>query len=295
MHFARTLYSSKKNKESFAALNLTFRLKCKEFCENHGIFYFVGNDIHLNALAAILKTHTMVKEGEEVLIVMSKFMDLVFTVKLIREHGHYRYIGRRMFFTLMQLQIIFWDYEPKKLIILHYTVASEEAKNEINKFLKEYNPILFHQSFNYELEKEGLTEKVFHLTGERKSVYDVGVSCSQALTITINDDHTKTIGASLCEIEVYPYELLEEKIPLCISFNEKKPIIGNPALKLYSTKPKFVVFDLIKLSCVSNIESTNSKYKFKLDKEDETFMITVETFEGERRLSKRSISFGFNS
>jgi hypothetical protein len=163
-------------KQSYA-----FRLKCKEFCEKHGIFYFVGNDIHLNALAAILKTHTMVKEGEEVLIVMSKFMDLVFTVKLIREHGHYRYIGRRMFFTLMQLQIIFWDYEPKKLIILHYTVASEEAKNEINKFLKEYNPILFHQSFNYELEKEGLTEKVFHLTGERKSVYDVGVSCSQAL------------------------------------------------------------------------------------------------------------------
>uniref|UniRef100_A0AC35FHP8 Uncharacterized protein n=1 Tax=Panagrolaimus sp. PS1159 TaxID=55785 RepID=A0AC35FHP8_9BILA len=62
-------------------------------------------------------------------------------------------------------------------------------------------------------------------------------------------------------------------------------IFGNPALKLYSTKPKFVVFDLIKLSCISNIKSANSKYKFKLDKEDETIVITVDTFEGERRLS----------
>uniref|UniRef100_A0AC35FWB5 Uncharacterized protein n=1 Tax=Panagrolaimus sp. PS1159 TaxID=55785 RepID=A0AC35FWB5_9BILA len=284
-----------------------------------------------------------------------------------------------MLYTVMQLQIIFWDYEPKKVIILHNTEASEEAKNKINEFLKEYNPILLHQGLNYELEKEGLIEKVFHLTGERKSVYDVGVSCSQAWfdvrldkkcliniipnedlplerTITINVDHAKTIGL-FAKFEVIPYELLEEvklsdfktkkvkitlkidinllykfivdpigpivqppssspkvrvvfypkhfsvyfqnknkesiledfddskKIPLYISFNEKKPIIGNPALKLYSTKPKFVVFDLIKLSCISNIESANPKYKFKLDKEDETFMITVETFEGERRLS----------
>uniref|UniRef100_A0A914PKH3 Uncharacterized protein n=1 Tax=Panagrolaimus davidi TaxID=227884 RepID=A0A914PKH3_9BILA len=208
-----------------------FRLKCKEFCEKHGIFYFVGNDIHLNALAAIIKTHTMVKEGEEVLIVMSKFMDLVFTVRLIREHDHYRYIGSRMLFTPMQLQIIFCDCKPEKVIILHNTEASEETKNEINEFLKEYNPILLHQGFNDELEKEGLIEKVFHLTGERKSVYDVGVSCSQAWfdvrldkkclinvipnevlpfekTITINVDHAKTIGL-FAKFEVIPYERLE--------------------------------------------------------------------------------------
>uniref|UniRef100_A0A914YRT1 Uncharacterized protein n=1 Tax=Panagrolaimus superbus TaxID=310955 RepID=A0A914YRT1_9BILA len=356
-----------------------FRLKCKEFCDKNGIFYFVGNDIHLNAIAAVSKTCTMVKEGEQVMIVMSKLLDLVFVVKLIREKGYYRYLSSQMLYCPMMIPCAFWDFEPKKVIILHNTGANQSAKEEINEMLKKHNPIFLHQGDEDELEKEAVINKVLHLMGERNNQYDVRVACTQAWfhvrvnekclikiipnevlpmekSVIINVDPTKSVSL-FAKFEVIPFELLQEiklltlntkkakitikvdinlfydfvvepfgkpiqppsptpkvrisfnlntfsvylqnknkeyiledfdelkKTPLYISFNEKKPIIGKSALKLYETKPAFVVFDLIRISSISNADLQNPKWGFKLEKENESMMVTVNTFEGERRTS----------
>uniref|UniRef100_A0AC34FEU7 Uncharacterized protein n=1 Tax=Panagrolaimus sp. ES5 TaxID=591445 RepID=A0AC34FEU7_9BILA len=356
-----------------------FRLKCKEFCEQNGIFFFVGNDIHLNAIAAVTKTHLMVKEGENVMIVMSKVLDLVFVVKLVREKGYYRYIGSQMLYSPMMLSTVFWDFEPKKIIILHSAHADDSAKKEINKMLKDRKPIVLHQGKEDEFEREAVITKVLHLMGERNNQYDVGVACTQAWfeirldekclisiipnevlpmerSIVIDVIPAKTVSL-FAKFEVIPFELMKaiklssfntkkakitfkmdinllyefevepvgesvklpsstpkvrvvfdqhnfsvylqnknkeciledfdelKQTPLYISFQTKKPIIGKSALKLCEKKPEFFVFDLIRLSSISNADLTNPKWGFKIEKENDTMMVTFDTFEGERRTS----------
>uniref|UniRef100_A0A914QAD0 Uncharacterized protein n=1 Tax=Panagrolaimus davidi TaxID=227884 RepID=A0A914QAD0_9BILA len=56
-------------------------------------------------------------------------------------------------------------------------------------------------------------------------------------------------------------------------------------MDIYSEKPKFVVFDLIKLCSVSTEDICNPKWGFKLSKEEETgdlLCLTFETLEGEK-------------
>uniref|UniRef100_A0AC35GB80 Uncharacterized protein n=1 Tax=Panagrolaimus sp. PS1159 TaxID=55785 RepID=A0AC35GB80_9BILA len=77
----------------------------------------------------------------------------------------------------------------------------------------------------------------------------------------------------------------EAKTPIYIAFTEEKPIIGKSAMEMYSEKPKFVVFDLIKLCSVLTEDICNPKWEFKLSKEEETgdsLVLAFETFEGEK-------------
>uniref|UniRef100_A0AC35F552 Uncharacterized protein n=1 Tax=Panagrolaimus sp. PS1159 TaxID=55785 RepID=A0AC35F552_9BILA len=77
----------------------------------------------------------------------------------------------------------------------------------------------------------------------------------------------------------------EAKTPVYIAFTEKKPIVGKSAMEIYSEKPKFVVFDLIKLCSVSTADIFNPKWGFKLFKEEEkgeSSFLTFETFECEK-------------
>uniref|UniRef100_A0A914PIN6 Uncharacterized protein n=1 Tax=Panagrolaimus davidi TaxID=227884 RepID=A0A914PIN6_9BILA len=75
-----------------------------------------------------------------------------------------------------------------------------------------------------------------------------------------------------------------EKTPIYIAFNEKRPIIGKAAFEVYSKKPQFVVFDLIKLCSISNSDIINPKWGFKLENdENESIMVEFETLEGPRR------------
>uniref|UniRef100_A0AC34FWP3 Uncharacterized protein n=1 Tax=Panagrolaimus sp. ES5 TaxID=591445 RepID=A0AC34FWP3_9BILA len=76
-----------------------------------------------------------------------------------------------------------------------------------------------------------------------------------------------------------------EKIPIYIAFIDKKPVIGKVAKEVYAANPKVVVFDLIKLCSITNADVMNPKWGFKIEKEDESLMVTVETVEGERRSS----------
>uniref|UniRef100_A0AC34GTW7 Uncharacterized protein n=1 Tax=Panagrolaimus sp. ES5 TaxID=591445 RepID=A0AC34GTW7_9BILA len=72
------------------------------------------------------------------------------------------------------------------------------------------------------------------------------------------------------------------EIPLYISFLEKKPVVGEAALKIMEENPTFVVYDLMKL-CSTNFDKADPKWPFKISKDsnDATF-IELETFEGFR-------------
>uniref|UniRef100_A0AC34GUN2 Uncharacterized protein n=1 Tax=Panagrolaimus sp. ES5 TaxID=591445 RepID=A0AC34GUN2_9BILA len=88
---------------------------------------------------------------------------------------------------------------------------------------------------------------------------------------------------SFYDLKVEPFDESLQKTPICISFNEEKPIIGKAAIKIYAEKPKFVVFDLIKLCSISNPDIINPTWGFTLSKEDETIFVTMQTNEGERK------------
>uniref|UniRef100_A0AC34FES3 Uncharacterized protein n=1 Tax=Panagrolaimus sp. ES5 TaxID=591445 RepID=A0AC34FES3_9BILA len=74
-----------------------------------------------------------------------------------------------------------------------------------------------------------------------------------------------------------------EKFPLYISFAEEKPAVGHAAKEMYSKKPDFVVFDIIKLC--SNSSSNVMGPKLTFTNENELLMVTVKTFKGERQAS----------
>uniref|UniRef100_A0A914Q7I0 Uncharacterized protein n=1 Tax=Panagrolaimus davidi TaxID=227884 RepID=A0A914Q7I0_9BILA len=73
------------------------------------------------------------------------------------------------------------------------------------------------------------------------------------------------------------------KIPLYISFMEKKPVIGESAAKVAEKNPDFVVYDLMKL-CSINFENADPKWPFKLIKNyNNEILVEFETSNGPRR------------
>uniref|UniRef100_A0AC35FS12 Uncharacterized protein n=1 Tax=Panagrolaimus sp. PS1159 TaxID=55785 RepID=A0AC35FS12_9BILA len=75
------------------------------------------------------------------------------------------------------------------------------------------------------------------------------------------------------------------KTPIYISFTEKKPIIGKAAMEIYDKKPKFVVFDLIRLCSVSTEDICNPKWGFSVSKENDTIMVTMSELEQKTRVA----------
>uniref|UniRef100_A0A914QE87 Uncharacterized protein n=1 Tax=Panagrolaimus davidi TaxID=227884 RepID=A0A914QE87_9BILA len=75
------------------------------------------------------------------------------------------------------------------------------------------------------------------------------------------------------------------KIPLYISFMEKKPVIGEAAVKCAEKNPNFVVYDLMKL-CSNNFDKVDPKWSFKLNRNCNNEMsVEFETSNGPRKAS----------
>uniref|UniRef100_A0A914YVH1 Uncharacterized protein n=1 Tax=Panagrolaimus superbus TaxID=310955 RepID=A0A914YVH1_9BILA len=74
-------------------------------------------------------------------------------------------------------------------------------------------------------------------------------------------------------------------IPIYIAFTDKKPIVGQSAKELYSSKPESVVFDLIKLCSTSIADIMNPKWGFRFLEENKCLMVNVHTADGEKNSS----------
>uniref|UniRef100_A0A914P405 Uncharacterized protein n=1 Tax=Panagrolaimus davidi TaxID=227884 RepID=A0A914P405_9BILA len=73
------------------------------------------------------------------------------------------------------------------------------------------------------------------------------------------------------------------KIPLYISFMEKKPVIGESAAKVAEKNPDFVVYDLMKI-CSIKFENADPKWPFKLIRNyNNEMLVEFETSNGPRR------------
>uniref|UniRef100_A0A914PPQ9 Uncharacterized protein n=1 Tax=Panagrolaimus davidi TaxID=227884 RepID=A0A914PPQ9_9BILA len=76
------------------------------------------------------------------------------------------------------------------------------------------------------------------------------------------------------------------KTPTYISFHEKKPTVGKSAMEIYETKPKVVIFDLVKLCSISTDDVFNPKWGFKLIKvENGSLNLEFESSKGKTQSS----------
>uniref|UniRef100_A0A914Y525 Uncharacterized protein n=1 Tax=Panagrolaimus superbus TaxID=310955 RepID=A0A914Y525_9BILA len=74
------------------------------------------------------------------------------------------------------------------------------------------------------------------------------------------------------------------KIPYYIAFDEEIPVFGEAAKEVLKTKPTFVVYDLLKLSCMENVNEKDSIWPFNVTKNAEgDIMVDFDTFRGRRK------------
>uniref|UniRef100_A0AC34GK62 Uncharacterized protein n=1 Tax=Panagrolaimus sp. ES5 TaxID=591445 RepID=A0AC34GK62_9BILA len=120
-----------------------FRQEFAEFCKKHQIFFlYIPSSLVFEAFAAILHTKTMVKEGEEVLVIFNFVPLLPDGVSFIREKNCYRKLDTHR--SLKQMLTPQWKKEfmaackPMKVVILQLWDTNGDG---FKKCFKEYNPI----------------------------------------------------------------------------------------------------------------------------------------------------------
>uniref|UniRef100_A0AC34GTB3 Uncharacterized protein n=1 Tax=Panagrolaimus sp. ES5 TaxID=591445 RepID=A0AC34GTB3_9BILA len=374
-----------------------FRLKCREFCESHGIFCYITALSSLVTYVAINQTKTMVSEGEEVFVIFASDLGFIFATTVVREGKAYRISKdhQSVVTTLTKSwkKSFIGTSKPKKIILVRF---SDTCWNELEKVFEEDKPEIYEMFYTQTLFNQAMVDKVLHLMGVKINEYEVHFLCQDVFVMSYNGasvivatahialpyknsvivdvDPSKTITFygrtttpnhppeflesfslskiktkkakiifkvdinSFYDINIEPYngkkpaqgiekldvsdcccvDLLSfptktkfifdkqnfsviacksgseramknhdglDKTPTYIAFVEKKPIIGKAAMEAYGSKPKFVVSDLMKLCSISSTDVMNPKWGFRLSKENDTIMVTMQTVDGERKSS----------
>uniref|UniRef100_A0A914QGE1 Uncharacterized protein n=1 Tax=Panagrolaimus davidi TaxID=227884 RepID=A0A914QGE1_9BILA len=66
-------------------------IRCRDFCQKYGVFFYLSNSILLDVVSAVTQTKTMIKEGEKISIILLISADNEpYYVTLIREKNSYK-------------------------------------------------------------------------------------------------------------------------------------------------------------------------------------------------------------
>uniref|UniRef100_A0A914QJL3 Uncharacterized protein n=1 Tax=Panagrolaimus davidi TaxID=227884 RepID=A0A914QJL3_9BILA len=169
-----------------------FRLKCREFCEKHQIFYLFLDSNLFQPFSLISQTKTMVKEGEKVMIFL---LDLPFppsSLAFIRQKKNYRFVKQVCStfspFTQQWQEDMFQGLNPKKIIFLKFPTKCHGLSDleKAQKFFKSYNPIVVDFEDGIAHTMETTVNKVLHLMDEKDDPYDVEVPCWRKFEIRYN-------------------------------------------------------------------------------------------------------------
>uniref|UniRef100_A0AC34GTB9 Uncharacterized protein n=1 Tax=Panagrolaimus sp. ES5 TaxID=591445 RepID=A0AC34GTB9_9BILA len=182
------------------------------------------------------------------------------------------------------------DVNPEKSVTLQMssdTVKTDEVVEEIQlskfKFLKVkvLLKIDINSFYHYKIvpvDKDGNEITKFNIAD-----YSPILPIEKARICFGAQEYTVSVFKDDKEYLINDFDGLEET-PIYIAFTEKKPITGRAALEVYSKKPEFVVFDLIKLGSVSTANINDPKWRFRLFKnsDNDSMMVTMQTLEGEK-------------
>uniref|UniRef100_A0AC35GL05 Uncharacterized protein n=1 Tax=Panagrolaimus sp. PS1159 TaxID=55785 RepID=A0AC35GL05_9BILA len=241
-----------------------FRLKCREFCEKHQIFYLFINYTLFQSCSLIFQTKTMVKEDEKVMVFLLDYPFSLTTLSFIRQKKNYRLV--KIFcskfppFTQQWQDDMFQSLNPKKIIFskgptkCHGLCDLEKAQ----KFFKSYNPVVVDFEDGLTHITETIANKVLHLMDEKDDPYDVEVPCWEKFEVRY--DGKTLIKADDTEIAPFERSVIVNVFPKkSFSMYIPFPTLPEPVeeIKLSESKTKKAKVTL-KLD-------TNSFYDFKVE------------------------------
>uniref|UniRef100_A0A914PL03 Uncharacterized protein n=1 Tax=Panagrolaimus davidi TaxID=227884 RepID=A0A914PL03_9BILA len=185
-----------------------FRLKCREFCEKHQIFYLFLDSRLFQCVSLISQTKTMVKEGEKVMIFLLDFPCPPTALSFIRKKKNYRFV-KKFFskfppFTQQWQEDMFQGLNPKKIIFLKFPTKCHGLSDleKAQKFFKSYNPMVFDFKVGLAHTMDTIVNKVLHLMDKKDDPYDVEVPCCGEFEIRYNGKTLIEAG----ETEIAPFE-----------------------------------------------------------------------------------------
>uniref|UniRef100_A0A914PPN8 Uncharacterized protein n=1 Tax=Panagrolaimus davidi TaxID=227884 RepID=A0A914PPN8_9BILA len=246
-----------------------FRLKCREFCEKHQIFYLFIDSALFQPFSLISQTKTMVKEGEKVMIFLLDFLFPPTALSFIRQKKNYRFVkqvcSKFSPFTQQWQEDMFQGLNPKKIIFSkgptkrHGLCNSEKAL----KFFKTYNTMVVDFEDGFAHTMETTVNKILHLMDEKDDPYDVEVHCWGRLEIRYNGKILIEAG----ETEIAPFEK-----------SVIVKVVPKKSVSMYGTFP--ILPELVKEIKLSEFKTKKVKVTLKLDI-NSFYDFKVEPFVGE--------------
>uniref|UniRef100_A0A914PH41 Uncharacterized protein n=1 Tax=Panagrolaimus davidi TaxID=227884 RepID=A0A914PH41_9BILA len=255
-----------------------FRLKCREFCEKHQIFYLFLDSIFFQSFSLISQTKTMVKEGEKVMVFLLDILCPPTAFSFIRQKKNYRLVTQVCSkfppFTQQWQEDMFQGLNPKKIIFSNGSTKRhglcDLAKAEI--FFKSYNPIVIDLDDGLAHTMDTIVNKVLHLMDEKDDPYDVKVPCWGKCEIRYNGRTLTETG----ETEIAPFEksviikvVPKKSVSMYGTFSILPELVKEIKLSEFKTKKVKVTLKL----------DINSFYDFKVEpfnaKEEEDAMANV--------------------
>uniref|UniRef100_A0AC35ERK8 Uncharacterized protein n=1 Tax=Panagrolaimus sp. PS1159 TaxID=55785 RepID=A0AC35ERK8_9BILA len=236
------------------------RLKCREFCEKHQIFYlFFDYDLFLS-FSPISQAKTMVKEGEKVMVFLLDFPCLPPPLTFIRQNKSYRCVNTVCSkfppFTQQWQDDMFQGLNPKKIIFAKDHGSSELEKAQ--KFFKSYNPIVVDFDIEGAHTMDTIVNKVLHLMDEKDDPYDVEVPFLEKFEIRYDGKTLIEAG----ETEAVPFErsvivnvVPKKSVSMYASFQYHPELVKEVKLSEFKTKKVKVTLKL----------DINSFYDFKVE------------------------------
>uniref|UniRef100_A0A914QK91 Uncharacterized protein n=1 Tax=Panagrolaimus davidi TaxID=227884 RepID=A0A914QK91_9BILA len=236
------------------------RLKCREFCEKHQIFYLFLDCNLFQCFSPISQAKTMVNEGEKVMIFFLDFLFPPTALSFIRQKKNYRFVKQVCSkfppFTQQWQEDMFQGLNPKKIIFAKGHGSRELEKAQ--KFFRSYNPIVVDLDDGLAHTMDTIVNKVLHLMDEKYDPYDVEVPCLGRLEIRYNGKTLIEAG----ETEIAPFEksvivntVPKKSVSMYGTFQSVPELVKEIKLSEFKTKKVKVTLKL----------DINSFYDFKVE------------------------------
>uniref|UniRef100_A0A914Z5U5 Uncharacterized protein n=1 Tax=Panagrolaimus superbus TaxID=310955 RepID=A0A914Z5U5_9BILA len=243
-----------------------FRQEFYEFCKKHGIFYlYIPSSIVFEAFAAIFHTKTMVKEGEEVLVIFNFIPMFPDGLSFIREKNGYRKLdghkSTRQMLTQPWKREFMGNCKPQKVVVLQLWDTDADG---FKKCFKEYHPIVITQDDDCSINHVGVVAKALHYMDEYPNEYDTVLQSEVNMHVCVG---YKNI------IKVTKETVLPFKESVIVEVNPTKTI----SLHVTRDVPQSEIIQRIKMSDftsqkvkISFAIDINSFYDFKAEPYDKT-------------------------